>query len=380
MFFSRPEPLLKKSKLGEISATGFGCLQSTDQKVINTAVKEGINLFVTAEAYGDENQKNLGAILNKLEEKTFIATKVGINLQGKKPEEQLTQSREQINASVKKCITLLERKPLDLVGLHRLDDTHQSLNNKGEYVPAWEVALDELINLQKLGYLNHIGLSEPTAEQIERAVSIAKSRGTTIAAVESAYSIVTRRAEFNGVKNACDQNEIAFIAYSSVIRSLTDVRLKKITDDDFNLSNEAFRKKVFIFLGLDGDFFLENVGIFLCENIKHNVKLMLMFQDIADKYNVTPAQLSLAWIQHQGAIPIPGTKNPERVKENHASSLMVKMLERKGAFAEVDKLFPANAFLGDPNPTELTGVLDSNSKKLNQSKENSMPVRLKSKL
>ncbi len=107
---------------------------------------------------------------------------------------------------------------------------------------------------------------------------------------------------------------------------------------------------------------------------------MLIFQDCASKYNVTPAQLSLAWIQHQGAIPIPGTKNPERVKENSASNRMIGILEKMGAFAELDNLFPINTFLGDPNPIAIAGALDANSEKLNQVKENTVSVRLKSNL
>jgi aryl-alcohol dehydrogenase-like predicted oxidoreductase len=354
------------SKLGKISAIGFGCFQSTDKKVIDTAINDGVNFFVTAETYGDENQKALGEALGNIKEKVFIATKVGVNLFGKNPEEQFLQSREQIRESVKKSVTLLGKTPLDLVGLHRLDDVHHGVNEYGELVPAWEIALDELINLQKSGLINHIGLSEPTAEQIERAVLISKSKGSSIAAIESAYSIVTRRAEINGVKKVCDRNEITFIAYSSIAHGLTDLRLKKITDEDFKLSNEEFRKKVFYLLEMENNFILENVDMFSSENIKHNVKFMLMFQDFASKYNITPTQLSLAWVQHKGAIPIPGTRKAERVNENNASNLMLDILESKGVFAELDQLFPANTFLGDPNPLAIAGALDANSKKLNQ--------------
>lgn len=377
MFFQKHENVSMKfipSKLGEISAVGFGCLQSADPKVVSTAVKDGVNFFVTAEAYGDENQKTLGNALSKLDEKTFIATKVGVNFAGKTPEEQFTQSREQIRESIKKCITLLRKKPLDLVGLHRLDDIHQSLNASGKSVPAWEVALDELINLQKSGYINHIGLSEPTAAQIERAMSIAKTRESTIAAVESAYSIVTRRAEENGVKEVCDRNGITFIAYSSVVRGLTDARLKQISTDDFELSDEDFRKKVFTFLGINGDFILENIDMFSYKNIKHNIKFMLDFQDCASEYNVTATQLALAWVQYKGAIPIPGSKNPEHVKENNASANLVETLNKKGAFTKLDKLFLADTFLGDPNPIAIAGVLDANSAILNQTKGNLVPA------
>ena len=40
--------------------------------------------------------------------------------------------------------------------------------------------------------------------------------------------------------------------------------------------------------------------------------------DLAAELGITPAQLSLAWLLHQGddIIPIPGTRQPQRVTEN----------------------------------------------------------------
>jgi aryl-alcohol dehydrogenase-like predicted oxidoreductase len=40
--------------------------------------------------------------------------------------------------------------------------------------------------------------------------------------------------------------------------------------------------------------------------------------DLAKEIGVTPAQLSLAWLLHQGddIVPIPGTRKSERVTEN----------------------------------------------------------------
>jgi aryl-alcohol dehydrogenase-like predicted oxidoreductase len=37
---------------------------------------------------------------------------------------------------------------------------------------------------------------------------------------------------------------------------------------------------------------------------------------MADKKGCSPGQLAIAWVIAQGAIPIPGTRNPERLKEN----------------------------------------------------------------
>lgn len=354
------------SKIGTISAIGMGCMQTKNPEIISEACKKGINLFVTAEAYGDMNQKLAGDTLSQTDELPLILTKVGINFGGKNADEQFTQSREQIKESVLKCATLLRKTPLDLAGLHRLDDIHRFYTSEDRYVSAWEIALDELINLQEAGLIRHIGLSEPTADQLDLAVKITKTRGTSIAFIESAYSIVSRRAEVNGVKEVCDREDITFIAYSSVIRGLTDQRLKKIKPDDFELPDDQFQFKVFDLLGITGDFGRENVDMFSLQNIKNNVRRMLDFQDCATRYNVTPGQLSLAWIQHKGAIPIPGTNNLVHLVENIDSIEKVEALESAGVFAELDCLFPYGTFQGDPNPVSIAGALDANSEELNQ--------------
>jgi aryl-alcohol dehydrogenase-like predicted oxidoreductase len=46
------------------------------------------------------------------------------------------------------------------------------------------------------------------------------------------------------------------------------------------------------------------------------MQLVNRFKELADKKGCTPGQLAIAWVIAQGAIPIPGTKNPARVEEN----------------------------------------------------------------
>lgn len=55
--------------------------------------------------------------------------------------------------------------------------------------------------------------------------------------------------------------------------------------------------------------------------------------DVAQELSVTPAQLALAWLLHQGEdiFPIPGTRRAERIAENAKAadiSLTPDMLKR----------------------------------------------------
>jgi aryl-alcohol dehydrogenase-like predicted oxidoreductase len=352
------------SAIGKISSVGFGSLKCTDPFVIQTAVREGINFFVTAEAYGDSNQMLLGEALKNNNE-VLIATKVGINFMGKTDEEKFTQSRTQIRCSVNKCIEIIVRKPLAMVSLHRLN-TMNILNAHSSYVPAWEEALDELILLQKEGLIMHIGLSEPTCSQLERAIYLAKERNSKIAAVEAAYSIICRRAEQNGLKALCDSNDILLIAYAALGRGLCNPQLQNITANDFALPNMKFRQKVFNYLGINPNSLAGYIDMFSEEYIKHNIKYMLIFHACAKEYGVSPAQLALAWVQSKKAIPIPGGNKVQNVIQNCDSSHQVDILQIQEVFEKLDALFPAGTFKGDPNPILLGGVLDANSKILNQ--------------
>ncbi len=58
---------------------------------------------------------------------------------------------------------------------------------------------------------------------------------------------------------------------------------------------------------------------------------------MASELGVTPAQLALAWLLHQGPdiIPIPGTRRPERVDENAKASTVT--LDRR-LLEKIDKI------------------------------------------
>ena len=53
-------------------------------------------------------------------------------------------------------------------------------------------------------------------------------------------------------------------------------------------------------------------------NIEGNQPIVEMLKDFAAKKGATPAQISLAWMLHKypNVVPIPGSKNKERIIEN----------------------------------------------------------------
>ena len=54
------------------------------------------------------------------------------------------------------------------------------------------------------------------------------------------------------------------------------------------------------------------------ENIKGNQPIIDLIQKLANKKGATPAQISMAWMikKYPNVVPIPGSKNKERIIEN----------------------------------------------------------------
>jgi len=66
---------------------------------------------------------------------------------------------------------------------------------------------------------------------------------------------------------------------------------------------------------------------------------------MAKEMGVTPAQLALAWLLHQGddIVPIPGTRKAERIDENAASVNIALTPEQ---LAQIDTLAPVGLASG----------------------------------
>ena len=57
---------------------------------------------------------------------------------------------------------------------------------------------------------------------------------------------------------------------------------------------------------------------FTAEAAEQNRALLALLRDLAEQKHATPAQISLSWMLHKypNVVPIPGSKNQERILEN----------------------------------------------------------------
>lgn len=283
----------------EVSAIGLGCMPMSwgysvgeadpaeIRATLHRAVEIGVTLLDTADVYGPfTNEEIIGKYVvgDGLRERVVIASKCGLV-----PVDSQSYGRDGSPTHVKlACEASLRRLGtdyLDLFQLHRVDPD----------VPIEETwgAMAELVSA---GKVRHIGLSEVTVEEIQRAQSV-----HPVASVQSELSIWTSENIDNDVLDFCNTNDIGFLAYSPLGRGFLTGELdgSTIGDDDFRKNNPRFS----------------------AEAMAANQAIVDGIALISERHSATPAQIALAWILAQGenVVPIPGTKRRKWLEQNVAS-------------------------------------------------------------
>jgi len=225
------------------------------KRVLKRLPDVGVNFIDTADAYGPEESENLIAeALHPYPEGLVIATKGGFTRQG--PNKWAIVGRpEYLRQCVEMSLRRLKLERIELYQLHRIDPQ----------VPV-EVSLGELKKMQQEGKIRHIGLSEVSVQEIERA-----QRTVSIVSVQNKYNIADRTHE--GVLKFCEKQGIGFIPW------------------------------------------------FPMEQGKLN-KPGSVLEQAAKAHKVTTAQLAIAWLLHHSPVilPIPGTSSVKHLEENVAAA------------------------------------------------------------
>lgn len=179
---------------------GFMDLEQT-QAVVEAALDVGVNLFDTADVYGDGGSEAfLGQILKPRRQEVIIATKWGSGLANRP--EIAWGSRRYIRQAVEASLRRLETDYIDLYQMHWPDPR----------TPLEETlaALDELIGEGKVRY---IGVSHYSGWQVAHADWLARTRGfQRFVAVQNHYSLLNRAVE-EEVIPACETFGVGLMPY-----------------------------------------------------------------------------------------------------------------------------------------------------------------------
>jgi pyridoxine 4-dehydrogenase len=165
------------------------------ERVLRRAVELGVDFLDTADAYGPEVvERGISSALHPYPENLVVATKGGYTRQG--------PGRWRTNGSPKHlreaCEGSLRRLKLDRIDLYQL-------HRPDSRVP-FDRSIESLARLREEGKIRHVGLSNVTAEQLERAREI-----VPVASVQNRYNLNNRRSE--AVLRACEGEGIAFIPW-----------------------------------------------------------------------------------------------------------------------------------------------------------------------
>jgi len=237
-----------------------------------------------------------------------LATKFAWRLGPSGERVKLDGSRANLRRSLEGSLKRLRTDHVDLFYQHRLDPATP--------VEETVAAMAELV---QEGKALHIGLSEVGPVTIRKAHAV-----HPLAAVQSEYSLWETGVELK-VLPVLRELGIGLVAYSPLGRGFLTGTIQKA--EDFPATD--FRRTVPRFQG---------------ENFKENLRLVAAVRALARAKQVTPAQIALAWLLHQGpdVVPIPGTTRVAHVEEN-VGAVSLRMTEKEWAeVAEILKRFPVS--------------------------------------
>ncbi len=248
-----------------VNRMGFGAMRLTGKgiwgpprdraeaiRVLQRAVELGVNFIDTAYSYGPEVSEQIIADALHPYPGLVIATKGGLERPG--PDQWVENGRpEFLRRNLEGSLKRLRLERIDLWQLHRIDPK----------VPAQE-QFEAVREFQREGLIRHVGLSEVTVADIERARKV-----LPIVSVQNLYNVTNRKWEDE--VEYCEREGLAFIPW-------------------FPLSAGA---------------------------VDHPV-----LNRVADRHGATVFQVALAWLlEHSPAmLVIPGTSSVDHLEQNVAAT------------------------------------------------------------
>lgn len=236
----------------------------------SAALEAGINLFDTAEIYGaGSSERALGSLLQRSSGGAVVASKF------------FPMPWRLSRAALLRAL----RASLARLGLRRLGLYLIHFPTPLVRPETWMAGLSEAV---AEGLVGAVGVSNYGSESLRRAHAALAARGIPLACNEVELSLLSRGVETSGLLSLCQELGVTVVAY----RPLALGSLGGSTRRGWRglLFGRAYARKV--------------------------SSVSRLLREIGDSRGKTPTQVALNWVICKGALPIPGARSVQHVREN----------------------------------------------------------------
>jgi aryl-alcohol dehydrogenase-like predicted oxidoreductase len=235
--------------------------QATLNEAFAAAIDMGVGSFDTAEIYtGGKSERAIGQAAKEDGRPAFIASKFAPF------PHRLTAG--QFSRALDRSLARLGRDSIDLYYVHF------PFSPVG--LSPWIRAMAEAV---RSGRIRAVGVSNCSASQMKAAAGVLERYNVPLAANQVQYSLTHRRAETNGVLDACREMDVALVAYRPI-----------------------------------------SGGSISGRGSARGGALSGVLGEVAQAHDATVTQVALSWLLHQDdhVIAIPGATKASHVRENAA--------------------------------------------------------------
>ena len=310
---------MEQRSLGQlhVPAVGFGAMvlspgfygpitDADATRALLEAVDAGSTFIDTSDGYGRDahNESLIGAAFEGRRDEVIIASKFGFRVPpgAARHEFDVAYARLAVNAEPRHV------RGYALASLGRLRTDHLDL-----YYPHFpdpcvpiEETVGAMAELVADGLVRHIGLSNVTAAQLERAVTVHE-----ISAVQCEWSLwspIDRE-----LLAAADRHGVGIVAWSPLGGGLLTGNVTSLDPTDFR----------------------NNFPRYAGSNLALNNDRFAPLKALAGELGMSSSQMALAWLlhQHPAVVPIPGSRNAAHIRDNASAaqvSLPAETLDRIG--------------------------------------------------
>lgn len=283
---------------GNDGTFGNSLTADTLRPIFDTAMKNGLNLWDTAYAYGmGTSEKVLAGFLKDVPRDSVLVSDKFT------PQCADASSSTAMKDMIEMQLKLMDLDRFDIYWIHNAVDAPKWTEELAKYYEGRD-------NVPLIGVSNH------NLAEIRQADEILKAHGLKLSAVQNHYSLINRSSEDSGILDYCRENGIYFFAYMV----LEQGALSGKYDTAHPMPEGSARAQIY------------NPVLDKLEILNAELKKM------ADRHGVGAAQIPVAWAISKGTLPIIGV-----TKENQV----------------LDAVKAANVTLSDEEIDELEKTADS---------------------